>query len=224
LPVTSSILVAVAVFSLVKADWVAGASRIVLGAIQILLLFFGLAVGAQVVNLPQEVAFAPDAGGIWGTWAPLVGVVVFGIGIDPHFCGPKGSLHWFWLALLVAWSGEELASTVVGGYLAGFIGAVTMTPAVYLIARRSSGPPAHVMFLPAFWLLVPGALGLIGLADLAGGNRDEALFTFGETALSIVAIALGVLVRLAIVEAVRPFLARSDSESEPEGALGDKPV
>jgi uncharacterized membrane protein YjjP (DUF1212 family) len=245
LPVSSSIVVAVAVFALVKAglvessafllipplitflpggllttamleltvgDMVSGASRIVLGAVQLLLLFFGLAVGAQFVNLPLEVAFAPDTGGIWSTWASVVGVLLFGVGIYLHFCGPKGSLHWLWLALLVAWAGQALGSRLVGGYLGGFIGAVVMTPVVYLIARQPSGPPTHVTFLPAFWLLVPGALGLIGLTNLAGGNRDQALATLGETALSVVAIALGVLVGLSIVELTGPLLRTSAAE------------
>jgi hypothetical protein len=39
------------------------------------------------------------------------------------------------------------------------------TPVAYLVERRPSAPPALVSFLPAFWLLVPGALGLIGVTE-----------------------------------------------------------
>ena len=50
--------------------------------------------------------------------------------------------------------------------------------------------PAHASFLPGFWLLVPGSLGLIGLTRLAGGGgTQDLLATIG----SIFAVALGVL-------------------------------
>ena len=50
--------------------------------------------------------------------------------------------------------------------------------------------PAHASFLPGFWLLVPGALGLIGLTELAGGGGGQDLVA---TVGSIFAVALGVL-------------------------------
>ena len=50
--------------------------------------------------------------------------------------------------------------------------------------------PAHASFLPGFWLLVPGALGLIGLTELAGGGGGQDVVA---TVGSIFAIALGVL-------------------------------
>ena len=37
-----------------------------------------------------------------------------------------------------------------------------MTPVALAVARLPGGPPSQVTFLPAFWLLVPGAIGLIG--------------------------------------------------------------
>ena len=59
-------------------------------------------------------------------------------------------------------------------------------------SRRAAphGHPAHASFLPGFWLLVPGALGLIGLTELAGGGGVQDLVA---TVGSIFAVALGVL-------------------------------
>ena len=56
--------------------------------------------------------------------------------------------------------------------------------------------PAHASFLPGFWLLVPGALGLIGLTELAGGGGGQDLVA---TVGSIFAVALGVLCGTQIV-------------------------
>jgi uncharacterized membrane protein YjjB (DUF3815 family) len=69
-----------------------------------------------------------------------------------------------------------------------------MTPVAMLVARHPSGPTTLVSFLPAFWLLVPGALGLVGVAKYIGDERiygAASLITAGET---MVAIALGVLI------------------------------
>jgi uncharacterized membrane protein YjjB (DUF3815 family) len=72
-----------------------------------------------------------------------------------------------------------------------------MTPVADLVARQRTGPPAIVSFTPAFWLLVPGALGLVGVAALLNGDSTgtTTLITRVET---MVAIARGVLVGRAI--------------------------
>ena len=51
---------------------------------------------------------------------------------------------------------------------------------------------ALVSFTPAFWLLVPGALGLVGVADVLGGD-SAAGASLVATLATMVAIALGVL-------------------------------
>jgi uncharacterized membrane protein YjjB (DUF3815 family) len=72
-----------------------------------------------------------------------------------------------------------------------------MTPVADLVARQRTGPPAIVSFTPAFWLLVPGALGLVGVAALLN-NDSTGTTTLVTTVETMVAIALGVLVGRAI--------------------------
>jgi len=68
-----------------------------------------------------------------------------------------------------------------------------VTPLSYLIQFRFGGPPATVTFLPAFWLLVPGSLGLLSvtrmLSDRATGIEGMITVLFVVTS-----IALGTLV------------------------------
>jgi uncharacterized membrane protein YjjB (DUF3815 family) len=59
-----------------------------------------------------------------------------------------------------------------------------------------------VVFLPSFWLLVPGSLGLIGTTQLATDTGDGFVTASGATAV-IVAIALGVLVGSALGRGLR---------------------
>ncbi len=68
-----------------------------------------------------------------------------------------------------------------------------MTPVALAIARLPGGPPSQVMFLPAFWLLVPGALGLIGVTEIFGNPATVSIADLVTPVGSIVSIALGVL-------------------------------
>ena len=48
-----------------------------------------------------------------------------------------------------------------------------------------------VLFLPAFWLLVPGAAGLIGVTAIVGTNSRLGPGDFTATMVTVLAIALG---------------------------------
>ena len=191
---------ATATVELASGEMIAGASRLVYGALQLLLLAFGIAAGAVMSGVATSTALIDSETSELGSWAPWLGVLVFGIGTMLYFCAPRHSLHWLLVALYVAWVGQVLGDlillgeTVVGGALSGFFGALAMTPAAYLIASRPTGPPATVTFLPAFWLLVPGALGLIGVTEFVGQSGQAGLDDFVAAVGSIIAIALGVLV------------------------------
>jgi uncharacterized membrane protein YjjB (DUF3815 family) len=51
-----------------------------------------------------------------------------------------------------------------------------------------------VTFLPAFWLLVPGAVGLIGITEIVGVDHSIGAEDLATALTSIVSIALGVLI------------------------------
>ena len=78
--------------------------------------------------------------------------------------------------------------------LAGFFGGLMLTPVAAWVATRPSGPPQLATFLPAFWMLVPGAVGLIGMAEFVGSNRAAGLDHFAHSLITFVSIGLGVLV------------------------------
>ena len=95
---------------------------------------------------------------------------------------------------MVAYSGQALGGAVFAAALSGFFGALAMTPLVLWIDARPAGIPSMVTFLPAFWLLVPGAIGLIGVTELVGGNRGVTGKDLATTLTTITSIALGVLI------------------------------
>jgi uncharacterized membrane protein YjjB (DUF3815 family) len=173
-------------------DMVSGASRLVAGFVQLVLLALGLAAGAVLIGYQPEdlVDASPQRMTIlWATLAPWVGVVVFGIGCFVHFSAPRHSLPWMLLVLLVAFASQQAAAPVFGKAGSGFFGMLAVTPLGYLIHLKFRGPPAMVTFLPSFWLLVPGALGLLSvttmISDRAAGvdGLVTALFVFTSIAL-----------------------------------------
>ena len=97
------------------------------------------------------------------------------------------------VVLLAAWIGQVIGGALVGGEVSGFFGALVMTPVALAIARLPGGPPSQVTFLPAFWLLVPGALGLIGVTEIVGNPAAAGIDDLVEPIGAIVSIALGVL-------------------------------
>ena len=170
-----------AVVELSAGEMITGASRLVAGILQLLLLGFGIVDAAQVVGLPSADALVDTPTDQLGWWAPWVGVLLVGIGNYLYFSAPGGSLGRLLLVLYAAWIGQCLGDQALGGYLSGFVGASVMTPVAYIPERRPSGPPALVSFLPAFSLLVPGALGLIGVAEYLGQDPSLGCRTSSAT-------------------------------------------
>jgi uncharacterized membrane protein YjjB (DUF3815 family) len=174
-------------------DMVSGSSRLITGFIQLVLLAFGLGIGAAFVGYRPEYLLHSATNYTNLPFAGWVGVLVFGLGVYLHFSAPKNSLQWMILVLLLAFGAQRLATIFISSEISGFFGTLVATPLGYLIQLRFKGPPAAVTFLPSFWLLVPGALGLLSvtrmMSDRIAGLNDIITVMFVVTS-----IALGTLV------------------------------
>ena len=191
-----------AMIELADRQTIAGATRLVAGITQVVLLVFGLVVGQTLVGIHPADAFAQRNDNLLGWWAPWLGPGVFALGVYLHFVGPRRSLPWLLLIVYVASVGEQLGAHVLGAYMGGFLGAVVMTLVAYTADSVVAAPASRVLFLPAFWLLVPGVLAVVGLAELVGSDLSVALVDLSTAAFSMVAIALGVLVGVALARAL----------------------
>ena len=173
------------------------------GLVDLLLLATAIVAAASLIDVPQRDLIDRPAPQL-GQWTLVPAVVLIGFGYRYHSCATARAVPWIMLVLTVALSGELLASLVFSPAVSAFVGAAVMTPVVLAIDRRPAGPRAMVLFLPGFYLLVPGATGLI---DVTG--RVSPGFSTGSllnTMLIVVAIALGVLFAKGGEEAVVGFL------------------
>lgn len=188
-------------------DMVSGASRLMGGFVQLVLLTFGLAAGAALMGVTPGTIFtyAEFAPAVpwasWASWAPWAGVVVFGIGVFLHFSAPKHSLHWMLLVLLVTFATQQLATRAFGSEFSGFFGMLVATPLGYLIRFAFKGPPSMVTFLPSFWLLVPGALGLLSVKRMLS-DRIAGIDGLITAVFAFASIALGTLLGASIYKTI----------------------
>jgi len=174
-------------------DMVSGASRLITGFVQLFLLAFGIAAGATIYRVSPESFLAVPPEYVASDWQPWIGALVFGIGAYIHFSAPRNTLQWLILVLLAALTAQRLAAGFVGTEISGFFGTLVATPLGYLIQQRFKGPPSMVTFLPSFWLLVPGSLGLISVTRMLG-DRAAGIDGLVSVIFVFASIALGTLV------------------------------
>lgn len=136
----------------------------------------------------------------------LAGAVLVGAPLRILTDTPPGGVVWWtpWVALVLiaAFVGQELGSARFGGELSGFFGALAMTPLALWFDHLPKGPPKLVTFLPAFWILVPGAAGLIGIAEIVGGDGAVGARASQTVLVTVMSIALGVLIGTAAYRSI----------------------
>ncbi|WP_082518722.1 threonine/serine ThrE exporter family protein [Leifsonia sp. Leaf336] len=181
---------------LAAGDMVAGSSRLVSGIAQLGFLAIGILAAMTITGVPASTALLSTQPPL-GAFQPWLGVLLFSVGIFLYYCGPRRSLYFLTLVLLVAYGGQLVGALIMGNVFSGFFGAFALTVLAYLVQSVRGAPPAVVCFLPAFWLLVPGATGLIRLTQTATGVDFDA-GSIPNVLGSIVSIALGVLVGTAL--------------------------
>jgi uncharacterized membrane protein YjjB (DUF3815 family) len=180
---------------------VAGSSRLLYGTVQLLLFALGIAAAASLLRVPGELLGNLRVAGP-GWWAAPLGLVVIGVGIALMESVPVRLAPWVFAVLVLTFlaqlGGQRLGSPALGSFL-GAIAASLGASAAELVHRRL---PRLVVFLPSFWLLVPGSLGLIGVSEVAIVPDQGP--TVGLDVLAVtLAIATGLLVGSVLSRTVR---------------------
>ena len=181
---------------------VAGSSRLSFGLVQLLLFVLGVGAALAVVGGPAGLLEASAPAGP-GWWAPLLGLAVVTVAIALLESVPVRQAPWLAGAIVATFTAQALTLMVVEARWAGaFVGAVVAALLSTLLEYVRPELPRMVAFLPSFWLLVPGSLGLISLAQFEVGP-GEAAIALVDVVIVVAAIALGVIVGAALAAPLR---------------------
>ncbi|QHF98041.1 MULTISPECIES: threonine/serine ThrE exporter family protein [unclassified Streptomyces] len=187
------------------------------GALNVLLLLaFGILAGTELVPVHPIDGPVPDAFGSWASWC---GVLLLGLGFILHHSAPRGALPWLLVALFVE-RGVQVVGSLAYSTSLGIFAAGALLPVLASWAGRRSAVPEQVVFLPCFWMLVPGSTGLKGFSDLLVNHDPNSLWVLVNTVVTVVAIALGVLVGAGFLQRTRLELASPSPVPGPGSRTG----
>ena len=210
-------LLTTAVFELSTGHVISGSGRLAAGMLRLVLLALGILAAAQLLGVPAAEVTAVTSTAV-SVLEPWVGVAVFGVGMLVFHGVRRESLGWILIVLYVAYAGQVLGGLLFGTTLSAFFGALAMTPVAMVVARQHNGPPALVSFMPGFWLLVPGALGLAGITSLLDEDRLQGIDSLVTMGTSMVGISLGVLLGMVVGGEITAKLMGTSPSQEPAAA------
>lgn len=200
-------LLVTAMSELATGHMVAGASRLVFGAVQLLLFTLGIVAAARLFALPPASLTNLRVDDL-GWWAAPVGLALITVGIGLMEGPSLRLLPWIALVLVLAFGAQSLGQALSGPVLGSFAGALAASLGASAVEALRPRLPRLVVFLPAFWLLVPGSLGLLSTAQLAVQGGTSAAALTGVLGV-VTAIALGLLVGSAVAQSVRGAVRRA---------------
>lgn len=175
---------------------VAGTARLAGTFLVFLLLAFGVGLGqhlggAYLVGLPQTPIPLPS-------WTLLPAVAMAALGFLVVFQSRPSYYPWTLAACFLSWGAATMFTRLLGPESGAGMAALILGAACNQYARRSRRPAA-VLQLPALMLILPGSVGVRGLAMMLQGQTLDGLQA-GFQALSVtVALMLGLFLANALV-------------------------
>ncbi|AKT52821.1 membrane protein [Arsenicicoccus sp. oral taxon 190] len=185
---------------------VAGTSRLVYGASQLLLFALGVGAAAVLLEVPPQMLANVRAHEI-GWWAPVLGLPVLTVGMSLMESVPPRLVPWVLLILAGTFTAQVVGQALVPSpWFGAFLGAVAASFGARAVEAVRPRLPRLVVFLPSFWLLVPGSLGLMSVTQL-GLEPGLASSTLGLSVGVVCGTAIGLVVGSSVASAAW-FLGR----------------
>jgi len=191
------------IIELVSGYMVSGASRLMYALMILGSMAFGGVLAISVSGIPASrledvtVTLTPA----WVAWA---GAAIYGVGTFLYFCTPLR----LWLpslfVMMLSFAISVLAVPSLGVPLsAGLATAAGLITSWAINARLGGGPGDLAIFLPTFWLIVPGSTGFVALTGELEASRSLSDVA-GTAGLTFFAMAIGMM----LATAVYPLLTK----------------
>ena len=191
------------IIELVSGYMVSGASRLMYALMILGSMAFGGVLAITVSGIPASrledvtVTLTPQ----WVAWA---GAAIYGVGTFLYFCTPLR----LWLpslfVMMFSFAISVLAVPSLGVPLsAGLATAAGLITSWAINARLGGGPGDLAIFLPTFWLIVPGSTGFVALTGELESSQNLSDVA-GTAGLTFFAMAIGMM----LATAVYPLLTK----------------
>lgn len=201
-------LIVTGLSELAAGSMVAGTSRLTYGAAELLLFALGVGGAVALLHVPSA-QMANTRLDDFGFGGAIIGVVLVTIGIALMEAVPMSLVPAVFVVIAATFGCQAYGQSIVHAPIFGaFLGAVAASFGAAVLELVRPQLSRIVVFLPSFWLLVPGSLGLLSVSQI-GASSSDALATMMLTAGTIVAIALGVIVGSTGARGLRPITRRT---------------
>lgn len=185
----------------------AGTGRLAFGGTQMLLATLGVGAAVAVLGVPISLLDGERPASL-GWWAPLIGLLLIAIGISLLESVSPSLVPALLVTVLATFVAQSLGHlTGQGPWLGAFLGACAASLTATLVEFVRPQVPRMVAFLPSFWLLVPGSLGLVSVAQIESSPTAGVLAAV-EVLVIVASIALGVLVGAGLAHPLRSVVTR----------------
>lgn len=213
---------------LIASQMVAGTARLAFAVMQLAMAASGILIAVQLVH-PDPALLVNARIDQLGLVAPLLGVVLIGGGIVLNEAVDIRMLPWILLVLATTVAAQILGQLWAPGTGVGtFLGATAAVVGSRVVAVLRPRLSRLVVFLPSFWVLVPGSLGLLTVSQVEL-SPEQAVQTGGEVLTAIAAIMVGLIFGSAFARAAsaalrRVRLRRKDSRHDPGRGAARRPA
>ena len=182
-----------ALIELTAGAMISGSARLVYALVVLLSMAFGLALAIDLVGIGSRNLqdLTTNQAPSWVLWiAPLI----FGLGNILYFCPPRRV--WFWLVVVAFgtfWINQGLQQVMKPAFAGGVALGIALLVAWAINAHVKGNPSVLVMFLPTFWLMVPGSMGFVAISGAITEDRELSDLG-GSAALSLLSMAICMMV------------------------------
>lgn len=212
-----------ALIELTTGDMIAGSTRLISALVVLLSMAFGLALALDIVRMPSThlTDLTATQAPAWVLWfaAPI-----FAVGNILYFCTPRRA--WIWTIVFAAgtfWLNRGLQELIQPAFASGVALGVALFFAWGINAHVKGNPSVLVMFLPTFWLMVPGSMGFVAVSGAI--TEDRELGSLGtNAALTLLSMAICMMIASVLSPLVtRPVTPkRNAADGSPSSARQDR--
>ncbi|MFI9363204.1 threonine/serine exporter family protein [Kitasatospora sp. NPDC053057] len=181
----------------------AGTARLVSGSVQLALFLAGVAAATTAIGMPAS-ALANIQVAKPSCWVIGIGLAIAVAGVVVNVNTPPSAIPWIVAVIAVSVTVQVVVGQVHGAAIGGLAGAVSAAVAATVVHWLPGGPLWQVLYLPAFWIVVPGSFGLLNTAQIEVGNGAQSVLA---AVSAVFGVSIGTLIGSVISRIPRPALA-----------------